>query len=97
LTRYQAHEVALSAGFLTVDEIRELENRAAMPETNSTSSSRELAEIIQKIYLGVGKVVTVDEAREIINGAGGNLSVPNDGLPFAMPTANSNTSTEGGQ
>jgi HK97 family phage portal protein len=97
LTRYQAHEVALSAGFLTVDEIRELENRAAMPETNSTSSSRELAEIIQKIYLGVGKVVTVDEAREIINGAGGNLSVPNDGLPFAMPSANSNTSTEGGQ
>lgn len=31
LTRYQAHNLALSAGFLTVDEIRELENRPPLP------------------------------------------------------------------
>ena len=37
------------------------------------SNARELAEIVQKIYLGVGKVLTADEARKIINDAGGKL------------------------
>ncbi|MHA7275359.1 phage portal protein [Arthrobacter sp. Hz1] len=36
--------------------------------------ARQLAELIQKIYLGVGKVITAEEAREIINKGGGNLS-----------------------
>lgn len=31
LTRYQAHQLALNSGFLTVDEIRELEHRTPMP------------------------------------------------------------------
>lgn len=35
--------------------------------------ARELAEIVQKIYLGVGVVLTAEEAREIVNGAGGQL------------------------
>jgi HK97 family phage portal protein len=29
-TRYQAHKLALEAGFLTIDEVRELENRPAI-------------------------------------------------------------------
>ncbi len=37
------------------------------------ASARELAETIQKIYLGVGKVVTVDEARAIVSEAGFEL------------------------
>jgi hypothetical protein len=42
------------------------------PEINQ---ARELAEIIQKIYLGVANdVITRDEARRIINQAGGGLS-----------------------
>ncbi|MEJ1087047.1 hypothetical protein WDU99_01805 [Microbacterium sp. Mu-80] len=33
-----------------------------------------MAELIQKIYLGVGKVITADEARAIANRAGADLS-----------------------
>lgn len=36
-------------------------------------TARELAEVIQKVYLGVGKVVTADEARTIANKAGAGL------------------------
>jgi HK97 family phage portal protein len=32
LTRYQAHQIALTAGFLTVDEVREIEDRPPLPE-----------------------------------------------------------------
>lgn len=32
LTRYQAHQTALDGGFLTVDEVRELEDRPPLPE-----------------------------------------------------------------
>jgi HK97 family phage portal protein len=32
LTRYQAHEIAIRAGFLTVNEVRELEDRGPLPE-----------------------------------------------------------------
>lgn len=39
----------------------------------SQSSPRELAELIQKIYLGVGTVLTQEEAREIANRAGAAL------------------------
>jgi HK97 family phage portal protein len=31
LSRYQAHEIGLRAGFLTVDEVRDLENRSPLP------------------------------------------------------------------
>jgi HK97 family phage portal protein len=32
LTRYQAHQIGITAGFLTVDEARDLEHRAPLPE-----------------------------------------------------------------
>jgi HK97 family phage portal protein len=41
LTRYQAHQLALSAGFLTIDEIRALENRPPLP----TSQAPETPEV----------------------------------------------------
>ena len=43
-----------------------------------TLESRDLtvADTVQKVYLGVGPVLTTDEAREIVNAAGANLSVP---------------------
>jgi len=31
---------------------------------------------VQKVYLGVGSVLTADEARKIINEAGGDLAIP---------------------
>lgn len=50
----------------------------------SASSPRELSELIQKIYLGVGKVLTAEEAREIANRAGAGLQGP---LPAPTPPA----------
>lgn len=40
----------------------------------AAADPKQLAEIIQKIYLGVGKVVTADEARDIVNKAGAGLT-----------------------
>lgn len=49
-------------------------------------SAREQAEIIQKIYLGVNKVITADEARAILNEAGLNLPIPSPTkLPVSTP------------
>jgi hypothetical protein len=50
---------------------------------------RELAEIIQKLYLGVGVVISVDEARLLLSQAGMNLEsdVPTDSItPLAGKT-----------
>ncbi|MEU4016187.1 hypothetical protein AB0E56_13090 [Microbacterium sp. NPDC028030] len=45
----------------------------AAREMRSASSPVELANLIQSIYLGVGKVLSSDEAREIANRAGAGL------------------------
>lgn len=58
------------------------------------NEGRNLAEVVQKVYLGVGKVLTVDEARRIVNMAGADLEVPSTGLPFAMPAANTGQPTQ---
>lgn len=42
------------------------------------ASVRNLVEMVQKVYLGVGSVLTVDEARELLNRAGAGLPVPGD-------------------
>lgn len=39
-------------------------------------AARRVAELVQKIYLGVGKVLSADEAREIANRAGAGLDGP---------------------
>lgn len=85
-TRYSSYEVGIRSGFLTPNEARALEEMEPMPGGDvSQSSARQLsiAEVVQKVYLGVGKVITSDEAREIVNAMGGQLSVPgpsfNDG------------------
>lgn len=38
-------------------------------------------EAVQKAYLGVGKVITTDEAREMINQAGADLAIPGPTFP----------------
>jgi hypothetical protein len=48
-----------------------------------TARELSIAEMVQKVYLGVGKVITSDEAREIVNGAGANLAIP--GPEFLPP------------
>lgn len=56
---------------------------SAVAGGDGTISPRELGDMIQSIYLGVGVVITWDEAREILNraGAGLNTSVPPPAAP----------------
>jgi hypothetical protein len=59
----------------------------ATPAGNAgLDDARAIAEIMQKVYLAVGKVITADEARALLNRAGAGLSVPNPEVPFAMPS-----------
>ncbi len=74
--RYESYAVGINGGFLTVDEARALEDLPPMATTDEPMSSRALAEAIQKIYLGVGAVITTDEAREILNRGGADLTGP---------------------
>src|SRR5690606_6520102 len=83
-TRYEAHKIGIDAGFLTVDEARGLEDREPLEgQPDDLASPRELTEMVQKIYLGVGKVITADEARAMLNAAGAGLDVPGPPLPQA--------------
>ena len=52
------------------------------PASDGLEDARGLAELTQKIYLGVGKVITVEEARGILNKAGAGLTGPG---PAAEP------------
>ncbi|MEX0790035.1 MAG: phage portal protein, partial [Actinomycetota bacterium] len=69
-SRYQAHQIGVGGhGFITVNEVRASEGLSAIPggdelialstqPKDTGNHARELAEIIQKVYLGVGKVIT---------------------------------------
>lgn len=68
--------------------------RPGQPEpvasTDEAAQARKLsvAEAVQKVYLGVGTVLTPEEARQIVNEAGGNLPIPGPplgGAPSATP------------
>jgi HK97 family phage portal protein len=89
---FEARAVAYrNADFMTLAEKRAKENlpyidgtdkifinSASLPLSQDTDgmSPRELAEGLQKIYLAVGKVISADEAREILNRGGANLIGP---------------------
>ncbi len=78
---YETLAVATRAGFFTIDEARDILGRDPLPEATSIPTAIELAAMIQKIYLGIDTVVSADEAREILNSGGANLSP--GGLPDA--------------
>jgi HK97 family phage portal protein len=76
-TLFATAEVGLSSGMLTRDEARAMIGYGpADDQGGATMSSRELAEALQKIYLAVGTVISVDEAREILNRDGAGLVLP---------------------
>lgn len=56
---------------------------AVTQPTDSGGQSRELSlvEMVQKVYLGVGVVISKDEARQMLNDAGANLAIPGPTLP----------------
>lgn len=89
-TRHEVHKLRLDAKTITVNEVRALEDEDPFddPECNKpgipdSARSRDLAETIQKVYLGVGKMITADEAREIANAAGADLPIPGPPMPAA--------------
>lgn len=93
--RYASYKTAAEVSsimgkpLLTIDEMRQLENLPAMADDDDTEDSSDaaakrdltVAETVQKVYLGVGKVITSDEARQMINAAGGSLVVPGPIFP----------------
>lgn len=70
---YETLALGLAAGFLTIDEVREILGLPPRPDMSVPATPKEIAEMIQKIYLGVGVVVTADEARDVLNSAGASL------------------------
>lgn len=70
---YETLAVALAAGFMSIDEVRAILGLPPRPDATAEPTARELAEMVQKIYLGVGIVLTADEARDILNSGGANL------------------------
>lgn len=51
-------------------------NVAAITQDDGTTSTADLVRAIQQVYLGVGKVITADEARVFLNRLGADLSGP---------------------
>lgn len=75
--RFEGHEIGLRAKFLTINEVRESEGLDPLSDDIvEEQKKRDVAETIQKVYLGVDKVVTSGEARQIINQAGADLPIP---------------------
>lgn len=79
--RYTVYAMGIRNGVLTVDEARALEDLPPLPGDAGSGdlSPRDLAEALQKIYLAVGKVISAEEAREILNRAGADLTGPAPG------------------
>lgn len=92
-TRHKIYDQRLKNKTMTVNEVRALEDEppfdgAEFDEPGipaSTEARLSAAEAVQKVYLGVGSVVTSDEAREIVNDAGGSLAVPGPDLSPPQP------------
>lgn len=86
-TRHDVYKIQNEIGLLTVNEQRSLEDLPPIEggdvRAGSGTKQRDLAETLQKVYLAVNKVITVDEAREIANAAGADLPIP--GPAFAAP------------
>lgn len=89
--RWETYRVARELEAITVPEIRTSEGLPPLPDddqaTASATTTRELqlVEQIQKIYLGVGVVVTAREAREILNRSGAGLDLDAAVTPPADP------------
>lgn len=86
--RVNAYKVLNDIGAMDVDEVRAVERdllstaghlaggRVTVGDDAGNARSLSVAEVVQKVYLGVvNGVISREEAREIINEAGGKLSV----------------------
>jgi HK97 family phage portal protein len=112
--RMDSYAIGLSNGIYTIDEVRAYEDLPPLPtevedspeETDpvdgshdAVESARQVAEIIQKIYLGVGIVVSTDEARALANQAGADLvgELPAQSIPdMSVPEEPDTLEPQGG-
>lgn len=100
-TRYESYAIAITNGWLSPDDVRELEDLNPLPDdiggqylrqlnltplakAEAGSSPVEIANLVQKIYLGVGTVLTEAEARDIANRAGAGLNGPGPSEQLAL-------------
>jgi HK97 family phage portal protein len=85
-TQAEIFQIEVGSRLRTPDEARELMELEPFTEADYAQYDRlfgshgskedSLARTIQQLYLGVGKIITVDEARTILNETGANLPVP---------------------
>jgi len=91
-SRFAAYSQAVGRPWMTPNEVRRLDNQAPLPNGDEllmplnmgnpagdgSPSPKEIAEMVQKIYLGVGTVISDEEARKILTSAGADLpgSIP---------------------
>jgi HK97 family phage portal protein len=81
-TKVDSLVAQVAGGIMTQNEARKPLDLPAIPggdtlaEVGTRSRELSLVEAIQKVYLGVGTMITADEVRQIINTMGGNLPVP---------------------
>lgn len=66
----------------TPDEIERIRTDWASAGVDSDPTA--VARVIQQIYLGVGKVISTEEARQLVNAAGGNLTTSLAAPPVAV-------------
>lgn len=90
----------LAEGWLTIAEARDRmglrpidtgSDLVVDPGDLGAATPRELAEIVQKIYLGVDVVLTAGEARDILNRAGAGLTGP---PPITPPSLSASPTVE---
>jgi hypothetical protein len=55
------------------------------PGQSPADAARNIVEMIQKVYLGVGTVITEQEARRLLNQAGAGLDIPAGPAPSTPP------------
>jgi HK97 family phage portal protein len=76
--RMEGYTTGIEAGVITKDEARENEGLPPLPPGEEDDQTRAVSqqEAVQKVYLGVTNgVISVPEARQMINDAGGHLVV----------------------
>lgn len=94
----EAIKALVDCGAITVDEglKAHVRNAYGLPVEKATEGdnpqsstdaekARNAAEVVQKVYLGVGKVISIDEARDIVRRSGADLTGPGP-VPIAPAT-----------
>jgi HK97 family phage portal protein len=83
-TRHEIYQIDRAIGFASIDDLRAIDDLPPLPNgegaryaplgsasKSPSDSAAEAARMLQQIYLSIGKVVTVDEARRLVEAVSG--------------------------